>query len=228
MTFFIVVVLASFATVTSATRKAFGALILVIVGVLLEKNHKLTPRTIILTTIAFVAIYIGFDWVMSNTFMGERLLEDKEFNYTLSSNVRVNGFLTKVLGDRTFFYYVGIQIFKQHPITGIGLTNFMPVAETNIRIHSEYIVQLCENGIIGFGLLVLFYGLILKRLSIRRKEGKSHLVYLFGLLAILFLDITTWTYNMDYAMLVYAILINYTFSSSSYEISDTPPQGQLQ
>ena len=226
--FFFIVILAMFATVASATRKAFGAIVLMVVGVLIGKNKKLVPRTLLLTSIALVTIYIGFNWVMDNTFMGERFLNNEQYDFVLSKNARVNDFLIKVLGDRSLFYYYGIQIFKQHPITGIGLTNFISVTQINVRIHSEYIVQLCENGIIGFGLLMLFYGLILKRLKKKRKERTNYMVYLFGLLAILFINLTAWTYNMNYTMIVYAVLINYTYSSSNYEISNTSPQRQLQ
>ena len=58
---------------------------------------------------------------------------------------------------------------------------------------------------------------------------------LFGLVALLFLNLTCWTYNQNYVMVFYAILLMYAYFDKKmdriginvYENSNTSPQGQL-
>ena len=218
-TFSFLLVLALFITIASATRKALGALAIVLVFFFISQKRRINTGRIIIMIIIAIIIYFGSDWVLENTFMGERLTDigEQYTEYELSSNPVINKFWANFLGDRTFFYYYGLQIFHQHPITGIGLTNFQIAQDTNVRIHSEYIVQLCENGIIGFVLLILFYVIILKRLLTKKREGFNIWIYLGGLLAILFLNFTAWTYNSDAVMILYAVLLNFIYSDKNGE-----------
>lgn len=209
-----IIIFALYLIVITATRKALGGLLLIFVGVLIGQNKRFNARNIIVSTIVVVSMVIGFKWVRENTFMGERLnAVGEQFDYELSTNPVVNDFLLDFLGDRSFFYYYGMKYFHQQPLTGIGLENFAVVHQSQMRIHSEYIVQLCENGIVGFALLLLFYILLLTGLNRQRKKGENIWVYLFGLLAVLFINFTAWTYNMDYIMLIYAILIAQIYST---------------
>ena len=174
-------------------------------------------------------------------------------------------------------------------------------------LHSEYMVQLCENGMIGFVLLMLFYVLLFvalrkngKRIASGKRENKKQVasgrkgkknvskrngkqvamesdgkqivlgsgvetialgknrkqivlrkigihdnerskgMVLFGLIAILFLNLTGWSYNQKYAMVFYAIFFATAYADritnrikvkikvKADENSDTPPRGQFQ
>lgn len=212
-----IIIFALYLIVITATRKALGGLLLIFAGVLIGQNRKFNTRTIIVSTIVLLCMIIGFNWVLENTFLGERLNDvgEQYSYYELSSNPVVNDFLMDFLGDRAFFYYYGMNYFYQHPITGIGLGNFLVLQQSHVRIHSEYIVQLCENGIIGFALLMVFYFILLIGLHRRRKKGENMWAYLFGLLAILFINFTAWTYNLEYIMMIYAILLTQIYSKRS-------------
>ena len=83
----------------------------------------------------------------------------------------------------------------------------MDATSLELRLHTEYMVQLCENGIIGFALLMLFYYQLLKGLWKKHKDGYSTAMCLGGLLMVLFLNLSTWTYNLHIAMIIYALLI---------------------
>ena len=213
--FISIIIFALFLIVVTATRKALGGLLIILVGVLMSKNRKFNNRSIVVSTIIMVGMIIGYNWIRENTFIGERLDNmGEQFDYELSSNPMVNDFLLDFLGDRSYYYYYGIMYFHQQPLTGIGLGNFKVVNQSTSRIHSEYIVQLCENGIIGLLLLLLFYFFILVGLNRQRKKGENIWVYMFGLFAVLFINFTAWTYNMEYIMLIYAILIVQIYSTT--------------
>lgn len=203
-----VFILALYIVVLSGTRKALGAIVLVFVGTIVADSGKNTVRMWVVLTISAIIGMIGFNWMMSNTFMGSRLTDiGEQFDYTFSSNPVINSFILDFLGDRSFFYFFGLQIFHQHPLTGIGIRNFATVNMSNLRLHTEYITQLCENGIIGFSLLLIFYYLIFRGLRKRKNEWDGNVLYMTALLAIIFIDFTAWTYNMLYVMIMYGILI---------------------
>ena len=200
-----------------ATRKAFGAVILVVAGMILGRMEKVSYKTVTLLFVFMIVVFLGVNYILDNTYLGSRFASSSEqYNIELSSNQRVNKILAVLLGDRDIQYYLAMELFPQHPVTGIGLGNFREVAGLELRLHSEYMVQLCENGIIGFSLLLLFYFSLVKGLNKRRKEGMNIMMPLFGLLMILFLNITSWTYNLQIAMIVYAVLITEAYSSPDY------------
>lgn len=229
--FVLIVFFCTLIIVLSATRKAFGAIVIILIGVLLGRVEKLKPGYVFfLIVVAFMA-YHALDWIVGNTFLGERITTSSDrFDVPLSSNPVINNFLMILLGDRAIQYFIGTEIFHQHRLFGIGLLNYPSVSQTDYRLHSEYMVQLCENGIIGFSLLLIFYLILFKGIKkIWKKRGVKVFIYLSGLLAILFLNLTAWTYDMSIAMIIYAIIINEIYSSiEQNENSDSSPQGQLQ
>ena len=207
--YLVVFILALYVVIMTGTRKALGAMVLMVVGTIVSSSGKNTVRMWIVLTIGTIIGWFGFKWMMSNTFMGSRFAEigEQAGDFIFSSNPIINNFILSFLGDRSYFYFIGLQIFHQHPLTGIGLRNFATVNMSNLRLHTEYITQLCENGIIGFSLLLIFYYLLIKGLRRKKIEGHGNVLYMFGLLAILFINFTAWTYNMPYIMIMYGILI---------------------
>ena len=84
---------------------------------------------------------------------------------------------------------------------GIGLENYQAVAHFKWRLHTEYIVQLAENGIIGFILYICFYVNIIKRCVKYvhdRFVGSYIWVIMGGIISILFIALTAWTYSMSF------------------------------
>ena len=201
----------------SGTRKAFGAETIILLGIVLNNGKKKTVWTWIRIVVFGVLLVYGVMYVMTNTLVGDRILagaDDDYFYVQLVDNDKINDFLMLLLGDRAIMYETGIKLFHENFWTGIGLTNYQDVAGSELRIHSEYIVQLCENGFIGFVLLMLYYILLIIGLLRNWKEDNKNKigVALFGLMALLFLNLTGWTYCQNYAMVFYAILLMYAYS----------------
>ena len=198
--------------VICATRKALGALVLILIGMMLGRFQKLNLKSIFVCFLAAIVMFIGLQRIMDNTLIGTRLEERSDtFNVPLSSNQQVNDFLMLLLDDRALQYYECINIHHEYPLTGVGLLNYVVINNANFRLHSEYLVHYYENGIIGLILLLLFYFILLKRLNQKRKTGDNIFLKLFGLLSVLFLNLTTWTYNSLNVMLVYAVVITQSY-----------------
>jgi O-antigen ligase len=165
----------------------------------------------------FALLYWGLSYMMDNTMIGERFAETAEqSNAEFTESESTNDVLNTLLGDRAIQYEMGFGLFLIHPLTGIGISNFMPVTGFPYRLHTEYMVQLCENGIIGFSLLMLFYYFLIKKLLERRRMGEDITLVMFGIYAILFLNITTWTYCQNFGLIYYGIIIAYAYSDSNW------------
>ena len=194
----------------AATRKALGSILLVLIGVVVSNESRLSPKKVLMYVSVILIAVGGMSYVLNHTVMGERMLlkeTDDKYQVQLSDNVVVNDFLMKLLGDRSGQYFGGIRGFKEHPISGIGITNYMYATMSPYRLHTEYITQLAENGIIGFILLVMYYLLLFAGLSHQKKGNSTTTIAKFGLISVLFINLTAWTYNMTYIMVIYAIII---------------------
>lgn len=195
--------------IMSATRKAFGAAIIVII-LFIFSQLKMSLRNFVFTLILCLSIYYTFNYVMDNTLMGERLsMVEETGEKANTTNIKALDFL----GDRAVFYVNGFGLFLQHPLTGIGLRNYAYETQT-LTIHSEYIVQLCECGIIGSLLYLMFnfwiLGSLLKVVFKRNHKDKGFALNLLGgILAILFISLTAWTYDFPIYFASLGVIISY-------------------
>ena len=200
-----------FIILLTQTRKALGASMIFIVFFLLSKV-KFSLLNLFKTSIFSVSLYFGFIFLLNNSEIGERLTEIEEVG--IKGNTTNYEWLN-FLGDRILFYIEGWDLFLQNPFTGIGLTNFSYISDFEIVIHSEYMVQLTENGIIGVFLFMLFNVFIVKKLinSLNNTKLNSHLslILLGGVTGILFINFTAWTYAFPQYFAVFGVIIGYNF-----------------
>jgi hypothetical protein len=218
--FVVIAVIISLIILGSGTRKAFGVEVIIIVGVILNhskrKNLWFYVRLALLGVVMLLLLRVSLKYSM----VGMRLEEGAETirNVHLVSNQRISNVLVTLLDDRASQYEKSLDLFRQHFFTGIGVTNYMDRANSQYRLHSEYMVQLCENGIVGFILLIVFYVRILIALKKAKERTKSIVVNMmfYGLAAVMFLDFTCWTYNQNFVMIIYAILLIYANPKSEY------------
>lgn len=190
----------------SATRKAFGAVFIIYIFFLLS-DLKLTFGNVVKLILLFVVLYWGINMMIDNTFIGERFLaiDESAEMFTDSKNP-----LLKLVGDRAFFYIVGWEVFLKNFVFGIGITNFPIYTETELMIHTEYIVQLCECGIVGTFLFVYFFVSLIKcsRTNVAIIQDKSlTTTMLGGICAILFIGITAWIYEFSFYFAVLGTII---------------------
>ena len=117
------------------------------------------------------------------------------------------------MGDRGPMYYEGWYLFLQNPWTGIGLHKF---AEVNSfwyggMLHTEYMTQLTECGIIGSTMFIVFYYGILKRLFAKLKDKNdfaSYTILRSTVIAIMVINLVAWSYSYE----VYFIVYGYIFA----------------
>lgn len=194
----------------AATRKAFGAAVIIALTFVLSQI-KFSAKNIILALILSAGFYFGGNYALENTALGKRFEEGVEVGVEKNTtNIEVLSFL----GDRVFFYVKGWEIFNNNMLTGIGLKNFMHKNHGPLVIHSEYMVQLAECGIIGSMLFLLFYFWIGKNLiRIWRKNPLQSRPALWilagGFGAVLFINFTAWTYEFEQYFAAFGVMIGY-------------------
>jgi len=78
---------------------------------------------------------------------------------------------------RTAFWTLAIEEFKKHPIFGIGWGEFQKINPRGWHAHNIYVQILCETGIVGFSLyLIWFLYFLVTTTSIFLKERKRIIV----------------------------------------------------
>ena len=211
-TFITLMVLVVLMIIVLATRKAFGIVVILIAfyGLSLVSNK---PQNIIFVVVLVVVAYVGFKYVMDNTYLGERLANtsdqaEKRIEYATNSR------FLQFVGDRVPHYILGWELFKQHPVAGVGLYNFMHVSGYQERLHTDYMVQFAENGLIGIVLFALYYFWYIKNLIKLRRvnvfKSKS-IIGLGWIVAVLFLGLSTWTYDMSSVFICSGVVASFVY-----------------
>ena len=210
--------------VVSATRKALGAGVIMIIALMLSQI-KFTFGNFLKMILPTLVLYYGIIFMMGNTKMGERMgeLEEQTDNVETIYDIGDNVFL-KSVGDRAPQYILGYQVFKEHPITGVGLTNFRRATGYPARLHTEYMVQICECGIIGCILFVMFYLSIIKMLWRKIRFGqleRSIAIMMLGtIVALWFIYLTAWSYSFPFYFAVLGTIIGFLYSKRTVKGSN--------
>lgn len=189
-----------------ATRKALAAEVIVLLAFFYSKR-KFTLKMALATIVLLVVADFAFNFVMDNTFMGERIKAGAETDNS-QWNPNNNWFLSLV-EDRAYFYVVGWDYFLKYPVFGIGIGNFTYYTGIpELPIHSEYMVQLCECGIIGCIFYLIFMLSMVRGLLKTPFLKGEYLILGAGLLSMLWLSLTAWVYDGCYYMMLYALIIS--------------------
>ena len=198
--------------VLTGTRKAFFAGIIVLFFYIISlfdfKNIKSYLYVCLFLTIGCY----GYQYAIENTIMGERMVlleEQADDNLPIGAPEYLH-----YLGDRSPHYYYGWAEFLEKPILGHGPRQSRIGGPTEpAYIHSEYIAQLSDNGIIGFAFFVLFYMSVCRRIQYNYRQNRRYGLVLYGgFFAIIFMNFTTWTWDMP------AILIALGIMAIPYEL----------
>ena len=213
------IVFALILIVITATRKAFGVAVILLAFYGISRiNPK--PKNIIFVILLAVVTYNGIEYVMYNTYLGERIDIISEQAESRSEYAYDSKFL-QFVGDRAPHYVYGWEIYKQHPVTGIGLYNFMHVSGYQERLHTDYMVQFAENGLIGILLFALYYLWYIKNLIKLRQinDNKSKAIIGLGwIVAVLFLGMTAWTYDMSTVFICSGVAASFVCLYNKHEI----------
>jgi len=120
-------------------------------------------------------------------------------------------FLNK-FGDRGLYYYFGWKVFEDNPVTGIGLNNYKSYMDEEYSLHTEYMIQLAELGIIGFTLFLSFYFSIIKNLLGLRKirtKRKSIEINLAFIIILLIMITATRMFVIWYLYTVVGVVVGF-------------------
>lgn len=197
--------------VISASRSAFGALSILLISLFIIHRTKDKLANFIILTFGILIILGTYSFLINNTYLGERLeettLQGAGLDYDLS------GSIFEKFGDRGVMYLQGWELFKDHPIRGIGLGNYKLYSSEQFILHSEFMVQLCELGLIGSFFFVLFYGWIGKNLIYcwNRDFGshKTTEAYFVALVIILFMGLSIFQHHKPVFFLLTGAIISY-------------------
>ena len=67
-----------------------------------------------------------------------------------------DNFLTRIMGERSIYFYEGIDLFENEPLWGIGYNNYILYSRYGTHCHIEYMAQLIEGGIFGLAFYISF------------------------------------------------------------------------
>lgn len=198
----------SYIAIISGERKGLIALFIIILGSYIANIGANSWRLILSYVVLVVLAYCAVVYVMGHTTFGERMY------YSIENTKFADNWFLTLMGDRAPQYYEGWFVFLEHPWTGIGLHKF---AEINTFwyggiIHSEYMTQLAECGIIGSAMFIMLYIGMIKRLfknQVVRANYPFITILRATLLAIMTINLVAWTYSNIYYFIMYGLIFGY-------------------
>ena len=203
----VIIVIAMIVLSMAGTRKAFGACIIIIcfwIYSIIQRRNVLT--WILVGAFAFIGMK-GYNALLENTYMGARMdaLQEQQAEQLPSGAPE---FLS-IFGDRATHYYYGWKTFKRHPLFGEGTGQSM-VGSSVSYVHSEYMSQLSDGGIVGFLLFSLFIIWMIKHI-LRQWHNDREIIrcIMGGMVAILFMYFTTWGWEFPQYFMCFGVIIGY-------------------
>lgn len=206
--YWVVLAMLSYVMLLSGERKGFIALFVIILGSLFGINMK-TKKNSLLSFLAIAGVaFLLMNVAISYSTFGERMANSME-----SSMFEDNLFL-KLMGDRGVMYFEGWELFLQNLWFGIGLNKYGQYNSfmDGLPFHTEYMVQLCECGLVGVSMFLVFYWGMIKRLFRLLKHDSDRtttIIVSSAFLAIIIINFVAWTYDNPNYFMVYGLIYAY-------------------
>ena len=146
--------------VLSQTRNAFAMASISIMITQVVRISKISRSVILTSILSAFSIIIALGMVfyfLQDSGLASRFAKGEE--YVESHFYRHNAtgtFFDVIVGDRLPYYINGWEFFLKSPVTGIGMWNYKYLTGGIYPLHSEYMVHLCEGGVIGASLWLSF------------------------------------------------------------------------
>lgn len=215
--YFLLIAFSVYTIMITASKKTFVALIIVSLGYMfISKSNDFIKNTI--KYIAFSGLIVGgIIFTLYNTSIGERMLH----SYTKTEQAKNP---ERMFDGRMAQYILGWNEFIEHPINGIGLTNFIHETGHSQPLHSEYLVQFAECGLIGISIFIIFYGYIIKKLFYYRRKylfiKKSAEIHLLSILILFILSFGGLIYSIPMMWVLIALSIRFIKECQLSNLSD--------
>jgi len=212
----VIIILVMIVVSMTGTRKAFGAGLIIISFWIYSFSQKRELGSWLIIGFFIVVGYFGYQYLLDNTYMGARMeyLEEQQVE---SLPGGAPEFLS-IFGDRASHYYYGWLSFLNHPLFGVG-TGQSSVAGGSY-IHTEYIAQLSDGGILGFSLFFFFLYRVIKNVFKHwHNDSVTCRCMCGGLAALLFLYFTTWGWEFPDYFICWGTLVAYGWDFTYNDIS---------
>ena len=196
----------------TGSRSVLGVFVIIIVGIFLIHRSRDFLKSAAIYIVGIVFVLLFFNFVLENTYVGQRLAATGEQAERHSLNT---GTIFDKFGDRGLFYIYGAYEFVKSPVFGIGLENFRTPG--GYVMHPEYMVQITELGIVGSILFLLFFGWVGKenlavlRMKITPFDRKSIEILTLAFVGILIFGTALWFYKVPIAFTLFGLLIGNIF-----------------
>jgi len=128
--------------------------------------------------------------------------------------------------SRIEMYKTGLEIFKDHPLTGVADSHILEIYSTykkpdvpgeGVHLHNNFIMILATTGIFGFiSFFIMFILIFLKQIKLFRKEspGINKMLILGSILVMISFQICglfEWTFGDHEVMTVFYFLLSVPF-----------------
>lgn len=175
------------------TRNAIAMIVIIVVGAFCASRLKTGINVYnmikmigaVLVSLALIAVVV----VNSPLYQRAQKTPEAHLNSYYMKNNYTGSLFDKIVGDRLIYYVEGWKLFKTNPITGIGMWGFQQKYGGVHPLHSEYMIHLCEGGVVGFSLWVLFLCCCVKNMKTLKLIPGYRLLLFFGLFEFLFCGI---------------------------------------
>lgn len=185
--------------ITTGSRSALIAMLMAIGLSFLVYRSKSGIKTAGVLVIGIILSVISISFLAQYSLGYQRLQSTKAEGETI---VRTGTILDN-LGSRGIYYVIGLEIFTDNPVFGVGLGNYkyhnMYSEQPN---HVELMIQLSELGIVGFLMFLIFNAWIFSRLfkvwkdalgsTLLRRETETYMAALLTIFGLFFTTYTHW------------------------------------
>ena len=118
--------------------------------------------------------------------------------------------------DRMRFAQIAIDVFKSHPLVGVGLDNYRFYNSMLYYSHNNYLELAADLGIIGvFIYYLLPIKVLISCLFVNKLKNRNIILVFVILLVILILDVANVSYESDstqlYIAIMYGLYIRYKY-----------------
>lgn len=203
---YLMLVMPIISIIITASKKTFLSLIIFAIGYVWITRAKHQIYNMVRYALFLTVLVIGFVYVINNTPVGKRMIDSFEKTSQAKSTNRM-------LDNRINQYITGWQVFLKNPINGVGLANYVYASGYDTPLHSEYMVQIAEGGIIGSCIFILYYIIIVIKLiairkisPLKRKLSDTHSLSLVIMFCLFF---GGWIYNIPMMWVLVALAIRF-------------------
>jgi len=200
-----VAVLLALTLVSSASRKSFaGLLAFTLLWLAFCYGRRVLRSVPAMTLTAAVLVGLG---CLSYYALGETRLGRRYESAAMDRGLDET---------RSGMYRRAWELFRDHPIAGVGLGNFTKLSGYDMYSHSDYAETLSTTGVVGFILYFSIYAVLWSRIArVRRRTNDRSVKYQMGvcqalLLTMLALGIGVPHFLVFYTWFVLAGMIGYT------------------